>query len=319
MYGRTFPDSNKRERSLTLSSTPSPILRSAKKGRLQSDSIPDISTSTPMADVSSTESNVPSHNALTAPPSGVPQQLYSQILSQGNPQMVPMFQNFNPLQPTPGYGHTSTGISDHDVQRIASAVRNLLLDDINTIVDKHINPIVNRLTTLEAENTELRLKLDDLEQYGRRSLVRFSGLPENENENTTNLVLDAVTACGIDLTSDDIERSHRVGKPGKGKPRQIIMRLKSVDTKFKLLKSSREFRNNPTYRNISVNEDLTKYRNELAFFARKLAKNRLILQTWTTNGKVMVKDKSSKIYQIRAEGDLVPFGHVMDVPNDLHP
>lgn len=72
--------------------------------------------------------------------------------------MVPIFQNLNIQQPKLGNGQT--GISDNDVQRIASAMWDLLLADIGTIVDKRISPFMNRVETLEAENTEVRRKFD---------------------------------------------------------------------------------------------------------------------------------------------------------------
>lgn len=73
----------------------------------------------------------------------------------------------------------------------------------------------------------------------------LSGIPENEGEDTMAKVLEVVNYCaGVDLSPGDIERSHRVGKPGKSHARQIIMRLRSTEAKFKLLK--KEFRNSGT-------------------------------------------------------------------------
>ncbi|XP_033749220.1 uncharacterized protein LOC117333912 [Pecten maximus] len=176
-----------------------------------------------------------------------------------------------------------------------------------------IAPLVEKVARLEAENDELRHQLDDLEQYGRRTLVLFSGFPEQTGEDTSAIILKAAEDCGVDLPPQALERSHRVGKPdqNRGKPRQIIARLNSVDAKFALLKSSRGFRSKDTFKGISVNEDLTRYRGRLACLARNLLKADLILQTWTTNGKIMIKDKSSKIIQIRRESELEPFGHQM--------
>lgn len=169
----------------------------------------------------------------------------------------------------------NSSISDSDIDRIAKAVRSLLLDDINAIVQNQIAPLTARVKSLETDNENLRHQIDDLEQYGRRPLVRFSGFPENERENTTDIVLQATAACGINLGPEDVERSHRVGKFGsnQSKPRQIIMRLRSVDTKFLLLKSAKNFRKNENYKHISVNEDLTKLRSQLAYFARQTVKN----------------------------------------------
>ncbi|XP_033730887.1 uncharacterized protein LOC117320397 [Pecten maximus] len=315
MDSRRNPDNNKRVRSFSSTSTPSPVARSSKKSKPHSDSLYITNYSSTMAD---TDTGFASpHHSQTGQNPGISNQLLSQTMVQ-SPQMVPMVQSPQ-MVPMMNYQQPSgSTLTNNDIKRIAIAVREILLPDIGNIVDKHIAPLFNRVSSLEAENAELRLKLDDLEQYGRRTLVRFSGFPENEREDTTSTVLDAATSCGVDLSVDDIERSHRVGKAGRGKPRQIIMRLKSVDSKFKLLKSSRNFRNESSFKGISVNEDLTRYRDELAFLARRLVRTKSILQTWTTNGKILVKDKSSRLHTIRTEHDLVPFGHVIDMPND-HP
>lgn len=210
-------------------------------------------------------------------------------------------------------GTMGSSISDTDIDRIAKAVRSLLLEDIHASVQNQIAPLVSRVESLESENDKLRLQLDDLEQYGRRSLVRFSGFPEKERENTTDTVLQATAACGINLDPAEVERSHRVGKPSPtlSKPRQIIMRLRSVDTKFLLLKSAKNFRKNENFKHISVNEDLTKFRGQLAFFSRQLVKNGRATQTWTTNGKILIRDRKDRVHLIKTEQDLVEFGHVI--------
>ena len=125
------------------------------------------------------------------------------------------------------------------------------------------------------------------------------------------IILQAAQESKVNLPPDALERSHRVGKVDRngGRPRQIIARLSSVDAKFSLLKSSSGFRSSDNFKGISVNEDLTKNRGRLAFIARNLVRSNHIQRTWTTNGKIMIKDNSDKILQIRRESELEPFGH----------
>ena len=70
---------------------------------------------------------------------------------------------------------------------------------------------MSRVTLLENENESLRYKIDDLEQYGRRSLVRVSGLPELQGEDTTKLVCKLFKDIDPDFCVNDVERSHRNG------------------------------------------------------------------------------------------------------------
>jgi hypothetical protein len=59
----------------------------------------------------------------------------------------------------------------------------------------------------------LREDLDSVEQYGRRSLIRISGIPEPEGErDITDLVRKIISAIDPNYREEDVIRSHRVGK-----------------------------------------------------------------------------------------------------------
>ena len=78
---------------------------------------------------------------------------------------------------------------------------------------KAVEPLKAKITKLETINNELNLQLDELKQYGRRPLVRFSGIPEAQGEDTTYLILNVTNKAGISLNRDDVVNSHRVGAP----------------------------------------------------------------------------------------------------------
>ena len=68
-------------------------------------------------------------------------------------------------------------------------------------------------------NEALDCRLDDLEQYTRRTNIRIYGIPESNVENggpredTDNLAMNFVKEeLGVGLKPEDISRSHRVGK-----------------------------------------------------------------------------------------------------------
>jgi hypothetical protein len=73
--------------------------------------------------------------------------------------------------------------------------------------------------------------LFNLEQYGRRSLIRISGIPEPVGEvDTTETVRNLISEIDPEYKPTDVIRSHKVGKisqPGSfnRKTRQIIVRL----------------------------------------------------------------------------------------------
>ena len=107
-------------------------------------------------------------------------------------------------------------------------------------------------------NNDLHLQLDELEQYGRRPLVGFSGIPEVQGEDTTDLILNVTKKAGISTRA----------------PRQIIARLRSVDLKFKLVKSHKILQRNPETKQVPINDDLTKRRDELLFLRRQLCRKK---------------------------------------------
>jgi hypothetical protein len=192
------------------------------------------------------------------------------------------------------------------------AVKSVIQSDIQEMVAVETGPLKEEIKTLKRENMELRLQVDDLEQYGRRPLIRISGIPESPAENTTDKILQVTMKAGINLSENDIKVSHRVGKQSSSRsaPRQIIAKLDSVNKKFELLKSTRQLKNNPETANIRITEDLTKYRDRLSFFCRQLIRRKHLKQTWTTNGKIYVRDINDQVHTVRVEQDLCPFGHV---------
>ncbi|XP_069101529.1 uncharacterized protein [Argopecten irradians] len=187
-----------------------------------------------------------------------------------------------------------------------------MLPDIQAIVNNEIVPLRAEINVLKSENDDLKHKIDDLEQYSRKECV-FSGFEEtNGVENTTEMILEKVSKLpGTILRPEDIVRSHRVGLRNNNKPRQIIARLASREAKRNLMVARKQFKDIPDCKNIMVNEDLTKMRNSICFHARNLVKSKKILQTWTIDGKIFIKNLSGEKVSIRRESDLVPYGHVL--------
>ena len=63
---------------------------------------------------------------------------------------------------------------------------------------------------------ELQDANDEDEQYSRRTCHVFSGIPETPDENTDNKIIQFChNDLGVDIREDDIERSHRLGKPSQ--------------------------------------------------------------------------------------------------------
>ena len=105
--------------------------------------------------------------------------------------------------------------------------------------------------------------LHDAEQHNRRNSIRLYGVPEAVGENTDRAVIQALNSnLPCSLSPDDIESSHRSGKPrvsgpGSGnktsKPRPILIKLCSYKKKIEIMKVKRNLKRT----GLSVHEDLT--------------------------------------------------------------
>jgi hypothetical protein len=128
-------------------------------------------------------------------------------------------------------------------------------------------------------------KCDDLEQHSRTSLLRFSGVTFSPGENTSCKVVDIVKQIRVEVRVADIDVSHR----------QIITRIRNYDLKSKILKSAKNLRTTDGLKNISINQDLTKSRDELAFMARQYVRKKMLKSTWVIDGKVYVTTNMSSV------------------------
>ena len=172
---------------------------------------------------------------------------------------------------------------------------------IDKSIDKHIKPIHEALSEHKCKITELKGKvddltssltsanqrIDDLEQYSRRNNLRIScSVKENSNENTDNIVTDIIAKdLGVNIDINEIDRSHRVGKPsGNGKPRTILVKFISYRARDKLYSARKKSKSG-----IFVSEDLTRRRQGLFFKARQHYKLGSFSHTWTKDGKILVR------------------------------
>jgi hypothetical protein len=67
----------------------------------------------------------------------------------------------------------------------------------------------------------------------------------------------------------------------------------NYELKFKILKSAKNLRTTDGLKNFSINQDLTKSRDELAFMARQYVRKK---STWVIDGKVYVTTNGDKKY-----------------------
>ena len=101
-------------------------------------------------------------------------------------------------------------ITEENIIKISKAVKAEILADINKLIHARTEPLVPKISKLETENKQLQKDLDALEQYGRRSLVRISGLSERATGDETTTAVRKIMS-EIDQTTNQKTSSDHIG------------------------------------------------------------------------------------------------------------
>ena len=216
----------------------------------------------------------------------------------------------------------SITLKENDLKTIAEILHSSFETNITQMINNIISGVVDGLkatiSSLEKENRLLRTrvasleaKVDEAEQYSRRNFLRVAGVPEHSSENTDDYIVDMAKAIGADISVNDIERSHRVGRPrtpGR-RPRDIIVKFVSYRVRRRVY-SAGTLTKAKGFMGVYINEDLTKSRNELIRKARKMVKLKYIKSVWSSDGTILVRNGDEDVRRITSEDDLAQFGPV---------
>ena len=157
---------------------------------------------------------------------------------------------------------------------------------------------------------------DQWEQYSRRNSLRISGFKEHTGENTDDIVVNRAATIGCDLQLNEIDRSHRVGKPdaSKTRHREILVKFASYRARQKLYKMRTSLKDN-CYAGVFLNEDLTRKRSNVLFEARKVVKADCAKGAWSADGNILIKDFTNKVHRLSSVDDL----NAIDFPSKPPP
>ena len=135
----------------------------------------------------------------------------------------------------------------------------------------------------------LRYQNDRLEQYTRKESVRIVGLKEDKDEDVEKKVLDVFQAAGADIKADDITAVHRTGRGGMGQNRHVLVRFLSRKKKHDVMSKRKNLRDNSTYKQIFINDDLTILRAKLMKYVKSSGR---FGRVWAQEGKIFVGKKT---------------------------
>ena len=193
------------------------------------------------------------------------------------------------------------------------------LIEVNTLQKEEISNLKSQAAALKTQEIKDSIKVDELEQYGRRQNLEIVGVPEKEDENTNAIVLEVAKMLDVDIMSSHISTSHRLPKKkvssrNNSGSSPIIARFTSRDIRNQIYanrkKAKARFVDLKNFsvsdtKNIFVNENLTPTRKQLFWKTKQEVKNNSWKYIWTHNGNVFVKkDDNASITAIKNELDL---------------
>ena len=163
------------------------------------------------------------------------------------------------------------------------------LSYVQGIVDCHIMTIQK----LQDFENEVKIKLDHHEQYSRRHSLRIvNNVVEKQGEDTNQIVIDiAKKMLDKNIEPNEIDRSHRIGRPNRNKARPIIVKFVSYNMKRETFRARKRLNfAGQDAKGVYINEDLTKTRQQMLSLARALQKDHLISDSWTLDGNIWIRD-----------------------------
>lgn len=161
-------------------------------------------------------------------------------------------------------------------------------------------------TEYDAQNQiqELKVQMEEQQQYSRRHSLRLEGLgPFNNGSNDEDyykdIIIRAAKKVDINLTRSDIDRAHPSGKTKK----QLICRFSNYSARRKLYQNRKKFRFVQDTRGIYVNEDLTSWRYYVFKQLLALKKQGVVQNAWTNDGRLFVWLNDKKVL-IKTQADV---------------
>lgn len=145
--------------------------------------------------------------------------------------------------------------------------------------------------------------MDELEQYSRRTSLRFHNCPQPNSNNTTDSIIKDICRekLGIQITENDIFRSHPIGNRNNHGGIQIICRFQNWKTKNTVYKAKSKLKKS----DIFVTEDLTRYRQGIIHELSAAKRLRKVHSFWTNDGRIFTKlSENGQKYLIKSISEL---------------
>ena len=157
--------------------------------------------------------------------------------------------------------------------------------------DENFNQLEKTIRHLQDKHQSISSGMEDLEQYPRRNCLVLYGANKSNDENTNEILIKTFfEKLDIEIEEDDLDRSHRLGKP---KRKDNISRPTIVKfARILFEKKSLWIKGNWKVKRLLLTESLTSSRIQLLGEAQKKYG---VTNVWTSDGRALLKE-NSKIF-----------------------
>ena len=184
--------------------------------------------------------------------------------------------------------------------------------------DKKISEMCN-------ETVEFKHQIDSSSQYNRRDNIKFTGIPQEVDENLVSKIQDVTKHMGWEITEQDISDIHRLpnqneANGGSKGPSTIICRVNRRRIKYEVMDKKKHLRTNPhpAYPNLGIYEDLTPLRSRMLYALRNrtnAAGTKVYKFTWSKEGRIFCRTEEQT--KPVGHGQKLPKPGIVNKPSDL--
>ena len=153
------------------------------------------------------------------------------------------------------YKHLSNFSTDFTATIVALEKHDQLLESQLAIQKTVTDRLDGERKKLDDYVNDLEADVEDLRQYSRRTNLLFHGIEEGDRESTDDKIMEVInTKLGLNLTLDDVGRSHRLGRKVENRKRPIIARFVSYRKRKTVFEAKKKLKGT----GIVISENLTK-------------------------------------------------------------
>lgn len=170
-------------------------------------------------------------------------------------------------------------------------------DKVGEQLTMKINNLESQINMLQAENQDLRVKIEEMEQIQKLDKLRIYGVKEENSENIKCRV-EEILSAKMDLSINLVE-CYRIGKRQikENKPRVIIMKFQNIHQRNQVFSKKK----NLIGTKMMITEELIKSRFELLMLAKEKLGSKNV---WSVGGKLYTMVHNKK-FQLENEDSIL--------------